>query len=176
MPGSDAVPILHISSGRPSSLHISSHKSTEMQFCKACSGLSRTAMSRCGVWTHELTSMGTVEACTDREWDRQAQTGRKHSTVQSPMAHRHCCVMCMDALQTQRTLTARLNNSLSTFIEKEMRHKRKKECACPCVGQQGRIMVILQARYHTHCTQLVSMTKTLYSSFCVNVVMITKFA
>lgn len=72
--------------------------------------------------------MRTVEACTDRKWDRQAQTGRKHSTVQSLMAYRHCCVMFMDVLQTEGTLTARLNNS--NFIEKEMERLKRGERVC----------------------------------------------
>lgn len=72
-------------------------------------------MSRCG-W---LTSIGSVEACTERKWGRQARTGRKHGTVHSLMTYRHCCVMFMGELQTEGILTARLNNSLSKFIEKE---------------------------------------------------------
>lgn len=94
-------------------------------------------MSRCGVCTHELTSIETVDACTDRKWDRQAQTGRKDSAVHSLMAYRYCCVMFVDELQTDGNLTARPNNSLSKFIEKETeRLEREKQSACPCVGQQ----------------------------------------
>lgn len=56
------------------------------------------------------------------------QTGPdRHSTVESLMANRHCCIMFMDALQTEETLTARLNSFISKFIEKEMERLKRKE-------------------------------------------------
>lgn len=66
-------------------------------------GVSRSAWPRCGVGTQELTSMGTTEACANSKYNRQAQAGRKHSTVQSLMVYRHRCVMFMDAVQTERS-------------------------------------------------------------------------
>lgn len=65
------------------------------------SGVSRSAWPRCGVGTQELTSMGTTEACANSKCNRQAQAGRKQSTVQSLMVYRHRCVMFMDAVQTE---------------------------------------------------------------------------
>lgn len=56
------------------------------------------------VWTSELTSTATVEACTEkRKWGRQAGTGKKNkSTVDSLMAYRQkCCVMFMAQLQSE---------------------------------------------------------------------------
>lgn len=85
-----------------------------MQFYDS-SGLCRTAMSRCGVWTHQLAAMGTVEACTDRKWDRQAQAGRKNSTVTDGLQTLLCNVY---GRTPNRPMTARLNNSLSKFIQK----------------------------------------------------------
>lgn len=144
-------------------------------------------LPRRGVWTHELKSMRTAEACSDRKWDRQAQAGRRHSTVQSLMAYRHCCIMFMDALQTESILTARLNNSLLKFFFWKVDGETKKRETCPCVKQQGRTMVILQATCHQlnpHNSWCVSFngckstTKTLYSylfsHFCVYAVMIIK--
>lgn len=61
------------------------------------SGVSRSAWPR----DPGITSMGTTEACANSKCNRQAQAGRKQSTVQSLMVYRHRCVMFMDAVQTE---------------------------------------------------------------------------
>lgn len=118
------------------------HDNTKDNLKKGSDSILRR-VPRCGLWTQEVTSTGSVEACTDSHRDIQAQTGRKHSTVQSLMAYRHGCVI-LDALQTQTTLTARLNNSLSKFIRKE---------TCPCVGQRGGKAALLPARHRLYPRQ-----------------------
>lgn len=101
------------------------------------SGVSRSAWPRCGVGTQELTSMGTTEACANSKCNRQAQAGRKQSTVQSLMVYRHRCVMFMDAVQTESSSLKRRWKGTGG----------EKKCASPSVEHRGYTEVILQQRW-----------------------------
>lgn len=106
---------------------------------EACRGSSQTLK-----WSEQKLSFegvacgpisgGTAKACTDRKWDGQAQTGRKHSTVHSLMAYRHGCVTFMGKLQTDGILTATPSPSL---LKKRRRGFKWGE-ESPCVHVRGK--------------------------------------
>lgn len=71
------------------SMYDHTHESAEMQYGGVAFGPMREHLW--GLWGLDRQHMG-----------RQARTGRRNRATHSLMSYRHCCVMCMDKLQTQK--------------------------------------------------------------------------
>ncbi len=111
---SDAILSLHISSGLSRTVKVQLVDPWG-NINSSCRGLNR------------LKIRGT---CPDRQ-------KTQYSTVQLLMVHRHYCVTFIDVLQTEDILPARLNSSLSKFIERRWRNLKGKRVQVHVRGRRA---------------------------------------